>query len=156
VIAPHSFDVIRPLAGRTVIVTTVASDAHTWNLVFLQLLLEELGYRVVNLGACVPDELIISECHRLDPVLVVVSTINGHGYQDGARLIRRLRAERGLHDLLVVIGGRLGVDGGAGADRAGALQAAGYDAVFDDLPDGMVSFRRFVECPVRSERRVSR
>ena len=39
-----------------VIVTGTASDAHTWNLVFLQLMLEELGHDVDNLGPCVPDE----------------------------------------------------------------------------------------------------
>ncbi|MFD0586215.1 hypothetical protein [Dactylosporangium darangshiense] len=56
-------------AGRRleVIVTTVSSDAHTWNLVYLQLLLEELGCRVTNLGACTPDETILRECRLRRP-----------------------------------------------------------------------------------------
>jgi methylaspartate mutase sigma subunit len=48
--------------ARKFVVTSVSSDAHMWNLVFLQLLLEENGGEVVNIGACVPDEVIIEEC----------------------------------------------------------------------------------------------
>jgi methylaspartate mutase sigma subunit len=111
-------------------ITTVSSDAHTWNLVFLQLLLEEFGFRVVNLGACVPDELVLAECRRVRPDTVVVSTVNGHGGLDGARLIGRLRAEPDLAGTRVVIGGKLGVGGRADDDLGAALYGAGYDAVF--------------------------
>lgn len=62
---------------------SVASDSHTWNLVFLYLLLEELGFDVVNLGASLPDDILISECTRIEPDLVVISSVNGHGYNDG-------------------------------------------------------------------------
>ncbi|MGQ4416103.1 methylaspartate mutase, partial [Streptomyces sp. SAS_269] len=42
----------RDTTGGTpvVVVSSLASDAHTWNLVFLQLLIEESGFDVVNLG----------------------------------------------------------------------------------------------------------
>jgi hypothetical protein len=40
---------------RSIVVTSVSSDSHTWNLVSLQLLFEELGPRMSNLGACPPD-----------------------------------------------------------------------------------------------------
>ncbi|MBQ0911044.1 cobalamin B12-binding domain-containing protein [Streptomyces sp. RM99] len=118
----------------TVVVTTVASDSHTWNLVFLQLLLEERGYRVINLGPCVPDSLLLSECLRHDPALVVVSSVNGHGHVDGLRLARTLRGHPDLATVPVVIGGKLGVSASA-AERgrqAAALLEAGFDAVFDD------------------------
>jgi methylaspartate mutase sigma subunit len=120
---------------RTILITTVSSDAHTWNLVFLQLLLEEAGFPVVNLGACVPDELVLAECRRIRPDTVVVSTVNGHGGLDGARLIRRLGAEPDLAGIRVVIGGKLGVRGRADRDVGATLQAAGYDAVFLDDAD---------------------
>ncbi|MEY9932516.1 methylaspartate mutase sigma subunit [Catenulispora sp. GP43] len=128
---------------RPVIVSGTSSDAHTWNLVYLQLLVEELGYRVVNLGSCVPDELLISTCLRLQPIFVVLSSINGHGGQDGLRLIRKLRADGALRTLPVVIGGKLGV-GGADPRIGADLAAAGFDAVFDDASDGPVLLRRFV------------
>lgn len=119
-------------AALTVVVTSVVSDSHTWNLVYLQLALEELGHKVVNLGACVPDELLISECLRVRPDLVVVSTVNGHGFHDGMQLIGRLRAREDLATTPVVIGGKLGIAGPAGRAGRDQLHAAGFDAVFEE------------------------
>ncbi|MEV6874249.1 cobalamin-dependent protein [Amycolatopsis sp. NPDC051128] len=125
------------------VVTSVSSDAHTWNLVHLQLVLEELGHQVVNLGACVPDDLVVSECLRTRPALVVVSSVNGHGYRDGLRLIGRIRANPDLARTPVVIGGKLGINGSDGRDRAGSLRSSGFDAVFERAT-GMDSFISFV------------
>lgn len=41
----------RPRERRTVAVSGMASDSHTWNLVFLQLLLEEPGNDRLPSGA---------------------------------------------------------------------------------------------------------
>jgi len=128
--------------ARPVIVSSTVSDAHTWNLVYLQLLIEELGYQVVNLGPCVPEEELIAACSRLRPTFVVLSSVNGLGGQDGLRLIRRLRAVGELHDLPIVIGGKLGI-GGADPQIVAELVAAGFNAVFDDNADGPVLLRRF-------------
>jgi N-dimethylarginine dimethylaminohydrolase/methylmalonyl-CoA mutase cobalamin-binding subunit len=128
----------------SVVVTSVASDSHNWNLVFLQLLLEELGHQVVNLGPCVPDELLVSECQRIRPDLVVVSTVNGHGFFDGMRLIGLVRACPELAGTRVVIGGKLGIAGPGGRRSRDELLAAGFDAVFED-GTGMVAFRSFTE-----------
>jgi methylaspartate mutase sigma subunit len=135
-------------ARLDVVVTSVASDSHTWNLVYLQLLLEELGHRVRNLGACVPDSLLVTECVRQRPDLVVVSSVNGHGLADGTRLIGRLRRRRELAGVPVVIGGKLGI---SGRGRAAELRAAGFDAVFDDGATA-TAFRAFLG---RLVRRVS-
>ena len=130
--------------GRTVIVTSMASDAHTWNLVFLQLLIEELGMSVVNLGPCVPDDLLVAECLDRQPQMVVISSVNGHGYQDGLRVIARLRAQPRLAGLPVVLGGKLGISGGESDEHIQHLLAAGFDAVYEDRADGPASFRGFV------------
>jgi methylmalonyl-CoA mutase cobalamin-binding subunit len=130
----------RPL----VLLSSVSSDSHTWNLVFLQLLLEETGHDVVNLGACVPDELLLSECVERHPDAVVVSTVNGHGHADGRRLIATLRADERLSGLLVVIGGKLGVGGDHDAGLADELVAAGFDAVFPDGAD-LAGFVRYLD-----------
>ncbi|MER6441324.1 cobalamin-dependent protein [Streptomyces sp. NPDC001185] len=130
-------------AGGTVVVTTVASDSHTWNLVFLQLLLEELGFDVVNLGPCVPDDLLVRHCREIRPTAVVISSVNGHGAQDGLRAIRALRADGLTADLPVAIGGKLGVDGGA-TSHADLLLAAGFDAVFEEGRDTLTAFHRFL------------
>ncbi|MDH6108601.1 methylaspartate mutase sigma subunit [Kitasatospora sp. MAP12-15] len=122
--------------GRpTVVLTGVSSDAHTWNLVYLRLLLEELGWEVVNLGATTPDGEVIEACLRHRPQLLVVSSVNGHGHIDGVRLITALREVEELFGIPAVIGGKLGVAGEVGADRVVALLAAGFDAVFQDGVD---------------------
>jgi methylmalonyl-CoA mutase cobalamin-binding subunit len=132
-------------SGRTVVLGTVASDAHTWNLVYLQLLLEESGHRVVNLGACVPEELFAQACRRHRPDLVVVSTVNGHGYTEGRRLAGVLRAESAVADVPVVIGGKLVVDARLTAAQVDALLAAGFSAVFDDRTDRFLDYVRRLE-----------
>lgn len=139
-----------PPAGRgderatpTVVVSSLASDAHTWNLVFLQLLIEELGFEVVNLGPCVPDDLLVSECRARRAAMVVISSVNGHGYQDGMRAITRLRECPELAEVPIVIGGKLGVSAVGRSQRADDLLAAGYDAVYDDA-GGTESFRSLV------------
>jgi methylaspartate mutase sigma subunit len=137
-------DLVENDAGLDIVVTSLASDAHTWNLVFLQLVLEELGHRVVNLGACVPDDLLVSECARHAPDLVVVSSVNGHGFHEAKRVIAKLRAEPGLTATPVVVGGKLGIDGPGGRDRAAILAEAGYDAVFEDA-GSIAAFRAFLD-----------
>ncbi|MDX6761064.1 MULTISPECIES: cobalamin B12-binding domain-containing protein [Streptomyces] len=131
--------------GLDVVVTTMASDSHTWNLVFLQLLLEELGHRVTNLGACVPDELLVAECRRIEPDLIVLSSVNGHGFNDGLRVIEALRGCPELARTPTVIGGKLAITGaGSGTPaRQRALLTAGFDGVFEE-GGSVLDFHAFV------------
>lgn len=117
--------------NNLVLLSGTASDSHTWNLVYLQLLLEESGYRVLNLGACVPPVLLADECEAEQPDLVVLSSVNGHGYRDGARALTELHSRPRLAAIPVVIGGKLGT-GGPEPAQADALRAAGFADVFDD------------------------
>lgn len=110
-----------------ILLCSVVSDSHMWNLVALQLELEGRGHRVVNLGPCTPVETVVGACRAQRPDCVVVSSVNGYGHVDGARLIVALRADPGLAGLPVVIGGKLGVHGTA--DDARSLGRLGYDAV---------------------------
>jgi methylaspartate mutase sigma subunit len=141
--AGPALDIAGPGRRLDVVVTSVSSDAHTWNLVYLQLLLEELGCRVTNLGGCTPDETVVTECVASAPDLVVVSSLNGHGAQDGVRLAGAIRSRPELAATPVVIGGKLDVTGGE--DRtAERLLAAGFDAVFQEHDGGTIAFRSFV------------
>ncbi|WP_236796412.1 cobalamin B12-binding domain-containing protein [Amycolatopsis sp. GM8] len=125
----------------TILLSTVSSDAHTWNLVYLELLLRERGHRVRNLGACVPDDLLLRTCLLKRPGLLMLSSVNGHGADDGERLIRRLREVPALTTLPAVIGGKLGTSGDTGAaDRRHRLIRAGFDEVFE----GADSIPRFL------------
>ncbi|MEU6486812.1 cobalamin-dependent protein [Streptomyces sp. NPDC046887] len=113
-----------------ILLAGTASDSHTWNLVYLQLFLEERGHRVGNLGPCVPDELLARECAARRPQLLVLASVNGHGYRDGLGAVRALR--RAGHTLPVVIGGKLGTAGEADPAQRALLLEAGCDRVFDD------------------------
>ncbi|GAA0917370.1 cobalamin B12-binding domain-containing protein [Streptomyces thermoalcalitolerans] len=134
---------ISPARARRFIVTSVSSDAHMWNLVFLQLLLEERGGEVINLGACVPDDVILAECRKHRPDALVVSTVNGHGHLDGLRLIEKIRSDRELADLRVVIGGKLGIRGSENTQFSAELVTAGFDAVFE-AEAGLAEFDAFL------------
>jgi methylaspartate mutase sigma subunit len=133
-----------PLA---IVVSGLSSDAHTWNLVYIQLVLEELGHRVTNLGACVPDQDLVAHCRTAQPDLIVLSSVNGHGFQDGMRVISALREYPALIATPVVIGGKLDTVGGD-PTMADQLLAAGFDAIFPEDGDGkdvmLSAFRSFV------------
>ena len=125
----------KPPNGRRILLSTVSSDAHTWNLIYLQLLLTEHGNEVTNLGACVPTELLISTAVADGPDLIVISSINGHGFAEGLRLIEEIRATDDLCATPVVIGGKLGVAGPLAPEQVARLSSAGFDAVFGDETD---------------------
>lgn len=122
-----------PLAGRRVLLSTVSSDSHTWNLVFLQLFLQEAGCYVSNLGPCVPDDLLITTARRERPDAIVISSVNGHGCRDGARVVRALRRDPDTRHIPVVIGGKLGIRGACDRAQVDALVDAGCNAVFTDV-----------------------
>jgi methylaspartate mutase sigma subunit len=126
------------------VLSTLSSDSHTWNLVFLQLYLEELGHEVINLGPCVPDELLVDQCVCQAPDLVVISSVNGHGHADGLRVIRKLRARAELAATPIAIGGKLGVSGCMSSLQLCALRDAGFDAIFDDN-NQIENFSEFLE-----------
>ncbi|MEU4846759.1 cobalamin B12-binding domain-containing protein [Streptomyces gilvosporeus] len=131
----------RPLteANRLIVLSTISSDAHTWNLVYLQLLLEEHGFDVVNLGPCVPDEHILGAIRRHRPCAVVLSTVNGHGYLDGSRLIKKIRNTPEGLETPVFIGGKLGILGEDNVVYADRLITDGFDAVLvDSSPEALI------------------
>ncbi|MFD9307564.1 cobalamin B12-binding domain-containing protein [Streptomyces sp. NPDC060048] len=132
---------------RRILLSTVSSDSHTWNLVFLQLLLEEMGNEVVNLGPCVPDQLLIDSVRRIRPDALVISTVNGHGQLDGARMIRKLRADPVAGGTPAIIGGKLGITGDTGDRPAQELVEAGFDAVFTDTADPSLVSRLLASLP---------
>ena len=126
-----------------ILLSTTSSDSHTWNLMFLQLLLEECGHEVVNLGPCVPDALLVETARSCDPSAIVISTVNGHGRIDGARVARAVRRDPEIAQLPMVIGGKLGIEGTSSDDEVSRLLEAGFDAVFigdanpDELPSAL-------------------
>lgn len=135
---------------RTVrfLVSGVPSDSHTWNLIALQLFIEEMGHEVINLGSCMPVDELLLACRRHRPDCLVISSVNGHGYLDGARVITAVRADPELTGLRVVIGGRFGVRGGDNAEEHADLRQLGFDAVFGGDANALESFRTYIALEV--------
>jgi methylaspartate mutase sigma subunit len=125
------------------VLTTIPSDSHCWNLVFMQMFMEENGIAVENLGICVPFDEVVARCRAGEPDLVVVSTVNGHGYLEGSELANRLAALPDRDRFGLVIGGKLGIDSSQDAAHAAALRQAGYDAVFHGH-DALVDFKDYL------------
>lgn len=114
----------------TAILTTTPSDAHSWNLVFMEMFLRERGLRVINLGICVPYELVITESYRFNPCLIVVSTINGLGYIEGITLAKKLCFYKQTSGSKLVIGGKINVEPKQVQSHINDLLNAGFDAVY--------------------------
>lgn len=120
-------------APLRVLISGTSSDAHTWNLIFLQLSIEEAGHQVDNLGPCVPDRLLVDTCLERRPDVLLLSSVNGHGHTDIARAVAALRREPQLAGMTVLAGGMLATDGDPNVRHAPALLAAGVDAVLEPL-----------------------
>lgn len=124
------------------LIATVESDSHMWNLVYLQIWLAEQGFDVRNLGCCTPRTGIVEALGTFRPHLVVVSSVNGHGYYQGRAIIESIRQRD--PDVPCVIGGKLTTsEADHAVVRAGLLEA-GYASVFLGA-DAMAEFSSFLE-----------
>lgn len=123
------------------LLATVESDSHMWNLVYLQLWLAEHGLNVKNLGSCTPMDAVLSALQQRRTQLLVVSSVNGHGYSQGLELIRQVRQ---LHpQLTCVIGGKLTTSEDETLAVRQPLLDAGYDQVFVG-PDAIEAFSGYL------------
>jgi methylaspartate mutase sigma subunit len=145
-VAPDPRGLLGPSLNRPALralVSGTPSDAHTWNLVYLQLLLEELGCEVSNLGPCVPTELLLRDCRVWRPDVIVLGTVNGHGYNDGLECITALQGDPQTANVPAIIGGKLGISGPDTAMDA-VLIDAGFAAVVGDDLDSSSALRVLV------------
>lgn len=127
---------------KSAILATIHSDAHSWNLIYFQLLLEEMGFAVENLGVCTPPQLVAQQLRNQRPELVVISTVNGHGYLEGIALGETLRSVN--ETSLLVIGGKLSTNGICTKAQEASLLGAGFHKVFHQQTS-IDDFRAFLE-----------
>lgn len=120
-----------PGAGEIdVVLSGVSSDSHTWNLSFLQLLLEEQGLTVLNLGPCVGADEVQLAAEEVRPQLVVLSSVNGHGALDAPAYAKALAGSPATSGVPLVIGGKLDVLGSSDPSDYASLIELGFDQVF--------------------------
>lgn len=112
------------------LLTTTPSDCHMWNIIYIGLWLQEKGFEVKQTGICVPIKETIREISYCRPEIVVVSTVNGHGYHEGGELIKRLKEDLMGNIPQCVIGGKLTVDDRDVTKVEKKLYGLGYNGVF--------------------------
>ncbi len=118
---------------KKALLSTISSDSHSWNLVFMQYLLTEKGYQVRNLGPCTPASMVLEAVASEHYDLIVVSTVNGHGYLEAPSLAQAIRSTESYSHKLI-IGGKISTDNSAKSVqmKTANLLFSGFDAVFDD------------------------
>lgn len=117
-------------APLSFLLSTIESDCHSWNLIYLQLMLQEQNVDVINLGPCVPHRQTVEAIRTYRPDAVVISTVNGHGCVQAKVLSARARAELGNSVPPLIIGGKLSTHEADHDLVRRELTAAGFDAVF--------------------------
>lgn len=121
------------MAGPTVIVGTIGSDAHVVGITLLEHALKEAGFEVRNLGAQTPREAFAEAAEDADASAVLVSSLYGHAEQDCAGLHEEF-ADRGL-DPTTYIGGNLAVGQRDMEELRRRFREMGFDRVFDAEAD---------------------
>jgi len=109
------------------ILATIRSDSHTWNLIFMQLWLEERGFEVINLGSCTEEDAIVKASIIHCPKLIIISTVNGHGMSEAPNIIKALRQKRSIDSIRLIIGGQLTTNEATARLACNRLLKVGYD-----------------------------
>lgn len=135
-LSPSTIDRIEPASvdrhkGRKVVIATIPSDSHMWNLVYLEMLLTEAGHQVINLGPCTPPHMIVDAVCTEKADAVVISSVNGHAHLEAPEIARQIRKDDDCANITLIVGGKLGINGHANIQHAGILLSAGFNAVFE-------------------------
>lgn len=131
---------IRP----TFLVSTIGTDSHTFNILYIELFLKEFGFNVVNLGPCVPAMMTIQAARDIQPEAIVLSSINGHGLIEGKDFILQARKVLGGKLPPVVIGGQLSTNDMDTSNIRQILKEAGFHEVFCG-GDSIRNFSKWLE-----------
>ncbi|MGV8949155.1 MAG: cobalamin B12-binding domain-containing protein [Candidatus Paracaedibacter sp.] len=127
-----------------VILTGTPSDSHMWNLIFMELFLQESGCHVLNLGPCVPLGQVYTTLERSSFDLVVVSSVNGHLFQDAMNMIAPNLKNLSSHIPPFVVGGKIGISEKSATFQKKKLVKLGYDDVFIEA-DSLGRFKKYLD-----------
>lgn len=115
--------------NSTIVIGTIGSDAHVTGQFVLTRALEDAGFKVVRLGACVPQEEFIEAAVETGAGAILVSSLYGMAYFDCEGL-RDKCLEAGLKDVLLYIGGHLGTNRDHWQDVESRFREIGFDRVY--------------------------
>jgi len=103
--------------GRTVVLTTVAGEAHSIGIQLVAASFQLDGWQTVCLGANTPVEGFVEFVSRVNADVVLLSATLNTARNAAAAMIAALRAE--VPDLIIVVGGAAFSDGDVCGDRLG-------------------------------------
>ncbi|WP_329903709.1 methylaspartate mutase subunit S [Porphyromonas pogonae] len=92
--------------GKTVVTGVIGADAHAVGNKIIAFALEQVGFKVVNLGVMVSQEEYIEAAIETNADAILVSSLYGHGEID-CNGLREKCDEAGLNNIPILAGGNL-------------------------------------------------
>ena len=118
----------------TIITGTVGMDAHVIGTKILSRAFREAGFNVVELGIMTPPEEFIEAAVETKADAILMSSLYGMAELD-VRGLKEKCVEAGLHDVLLYIGGILGVGKHDFKDDEVKFKNLGFDRVYPPEAD---------------------
>jgi len=122
------------VANPTVITGTVGKDAHVIGTKILSRALREAGFNVVELGILTPPEEFIHAAIETGADAILMSSLYGMGEQD-VQGFKGKCIEAGLNELILYIGGNLGVGKQDFKETEDRFKKLGFDRVYPPACD---------------------
>jgi methylaspartate mutase S subunit len=113
----------------TIITGTVGMDAHVIGTKILSRVLRDEGFNVVELGILTPPEEFIKAAQETDADAMLISSLYGMAEFD-LKGFREKCKEAGIGDILLYLGGILGVGRHDFAEDEKKFKAMGFDRVY--------------------------
>jgi len=122
------------MANPTVITGTVGRDAHVIGTKILSRALREAGFNVVELGILTPAEEFIQAALENKADAILMSSMYGMGEND-VQGFKESCVKAGLKEVLLYIGGNLGVGKHDFKDDEVKFKKLGFDRVYPPASD---------------------
>ena len=113
----------------TIVTGTVGMDAHVIGTKILSRVLRDEGFNVVELGILTPPEEFIKAAQETDADAMLISSLYGMAEFD-LKGFREKCEEAGIGDILLYLGGILGVGRHDFAEDEKKFKAMGFDRVY--------------------------
>ncbi len=127
----------------TIVTGTSGVDAHVIGTKIISRALKEEGFNVVALGAQTPAEEFIKAAQETDADAILITTLYGMAEMD-VQGIREMCVEAGIGDILMYIGGILGVGTRDFKEDEETFKKIGFDRVYPPESDVKQSIRDLV------------
>jgi methylaspartate mutase S subunit len=122
------------MANPTVVTGTVGKDAHVIGTKILSRALRDAGFNVVELGILTPPEEFIRAAQDNHADAILMSSLYGMGEND-VQGFKEKCVQAGLGDVILYIGGNLGVGKHDFKDDEAKFKKLGFDRVYPPASD---------------------